>query len=76
MAELVPHLVGQRHRTIAFCRSRKETEIVLKESRDRLADVAGHDESYLLAGYRGGYTPEERRAVERQLVDGRLLGVV
>lgn len=76
MAQLIPHLVEKRHRTIAFCRSRKETEIVLKESRDRLSDVAGHDESYLLAGYRGGYTPEERRKVERDLIDGRLLGVV
>ncbi len=76
MAQLVPYLVEHRHRTIAFCRSRKETEIVLKESRDRLADVAGHDESYLLAGYRGGYTPEERRKVERDLTDGRLMGVI
>lgn len=76
LALLIPHLVTARHRTIAFCRSRKETEIVLKESRDRLRDVAGHDESYLLAGYRGGYTPEERRQVERALVDGQLIGVV
>ncbi len=76
LATLLPHLITARHRTIAFCRSRKETEIVLKESRDQLRDVAGHDEGYLLAGYRGGYTPEERRAVERALVDGTLLGVV
>ncbi|MBZ0232235.1 MAG: DEAD/DEAH box helicase, partial [Deltaproteobacteria bacterium] len=76
LATLVPHLVTQRHRTITFCRSRKETELVLKESRDLLRDVAGHDEGYLLAGYRGGYTPEERRQVERALVDGSLVGVV
>ncbi len=76
LALLLPHLVVARHRTIAFCRSRKETEIVLKESRDRLRDVAGHDETHLLAGYRGGYLPEERRAVERALVDGTLRAVV
>ena len=76
LATLLPHLIAARHRTIAFCRSRKETEIVLKESRDKLRDVAGHDEGYLLAGYRGGYTPEERRQVERALVDGSLVGVV
>ncbi len=76
MALLVPYLLEKRFRTIAFCRSRKETEIVLKESRDRMHDVAGHDEAYLLAGYRGGYTPEERRKVEKQLTDGRLLGVI
>lgn len=76
LALLVPHLVAARHRTIAFCRSRKETEIVLKESRDRLRDVAGHDETYLLAGYRGGYTPKERRQIEQALVDGQLVGVI
>lgn len=76
MAQLVPHLIAKRHKTIAFCRSRKETEIVLKESRDRLRDSDGHDESYLLAGYRGGYTPKERREVEQQLVRGQLLGVI
>jgi DEAD/DEAH box helicase domain-containing protein len=76
LAELLPHLVVAGHRTIAFCRSRKETEIVLKESRDRLRDVAGHDETHLIAGYRGGYLPEERRAVERSLVDGSLRAVV
>lgn len=76
MAELIPWLVLERRRTIAFCKSRKETEIVLKESRDALSNVAGHDESYLLAGYRGGYTPEERRKVERELTQGKLMGVV
>lgn len=77
MSLLLPHLVQTQHRSIGFCRSRKETEIVLKESRDRLSKVAGsHDESYLLAGYRGGYTPKERREVEKSLVEGRLLGVV
>ena len=76
LAQLLPHLVVSGHRTIAFCRSRKETEIVLKESRDRLRDIAGHDETHLLAGYRGGYLPEERRAVERSLVDGSLRAVV
>jgi DEAD/DEAH box helicase domain-containing protein len=76
MTQLLPWLIQKRHRTITFCRSRKETEIVLKEARDGLRDVAGHDETYLLAGYRGGYTPEERRTVEKSLTDGRLLGVV
>ena len=77
MAGLVPLLVGRRHRFIAFCRSRKETEVVLKESRDALSHVdGGHDESQLVAGYRGGYTPEERRRVARELIEGKLLGVV
>ena len=77
MASFVPHLLRQRCKTIAFCRSRKETEIVLRESRDRLRKTDGqHDESKLLAAYRGGYTPAERRKVEQDLLRGRLLGVV
>ncbi|MCA8924760.1 MAG: DEAD/DEAH box helicase [Planctomycetes bacterium] len=77
LTDLLPQVLRQRHKTIAFCRSRKETEIVLKEARDHLQQVDGrHDESDLLAAYRGGYTPEERRKVEQDLLTGRLLGVV
>ncbi|MCA9321808.1 MAG: DEAD/DEAH box helicase, partial [Planctomycetes bacterium] len=77
MSDLLPALVAKRRRTIAFCRSRKETEVVLKETRDALLVVdGGHDESRLVAGYRGGYTPEERRQVERDLLEGRLIAVV
>ena len=77
MAQLVPYLIEKKHKTIAFTRSRKETEIVLKESRDKLAHVHGdHDESHLLGAYRGGYKPSERRKVEQDLIEGRLLGVV
>lgn len=77
MAQLVPHLIEKRHKTIAFTRSRKETEIILKESRDQLAHVhRDHDESHLLAAYRGGYKPSERRKVELDLIEGRLMGVI
>ena len=77
LAQVLPELVRQRKKTIAFCRGRKQTEIVLKEARDHLKRVdGGHDESQLLAAYRGGYTKEERRQVEQDLIQGRLLGVV
>jgi DEAD/DEAH box helicase domain-containing protein len=60
--------------TIVFANSRLATEILvtyLKEdfSRAPLAPEA-------VRGYRGGYLPLERRAIERDLRDGRLLGVV
>ncbi|HBP17942.1 MAG TPA: DEAD/DEAH box helicase, partial [Planctomycetes bacterium] len=77
LAQVLPELVRQRKKTIAFCRGRKQTEVVLKEARDHLKSVdGGHDESQLLAAYRGGYTKEERRRVEQDLIQGRLLGVV
>lgn len=77
LAAFVPHLIRKRYQTIAFCRSRKQTEVVLKEARDRLSNTdRHHDESRLLAAYRGGYTPIERRKVEQDLIHGRLLGVI
>lgn len=77
MATLLPGLIAERKRTIAFCRSRKDTEVVLKEVRDALSSVdGGHDESSLIAAYRGGYTPNERREVANALVENRLIGVV
>ncbi len=77
MSDFLPRLINGRVRSICFCRSRKETEIVLKETRDALGSVdGGHNESSLVAGYRGGYTPEERRGVEKDLISGRLIGVV
>jgi len=60
--------------TIVFANSRLATEILvtyLKEdfSRAPLAPEA-------VRGYRGGYLPLERRGIERDLRNGRLLGVV
>jgi DEAD/DEAH box helicase domain-containing protein len=60
--------------TIIFANSRLATEILvtyLKEdfSRAPLAPEA-------VRGYRGGYLPLERREIERELRNGRLLGVV
>ncbi len=77
LARLTPHLIEQRKKTIVFTKSRKATEVVVKEARDRLSRVHGdHNEGHLLGAYRGGYTPAERRRVERDLIEGRLLGVV
>jgi DEAD/DEAH box helicase domain-containing protein len=64
-------LVARDHRTIAFTRSRKGTELMYRWARERLdADHAAR-----VAPYRAGYLPEERREVERRLFDGDLLGV-
>ena len=61
-------------RTLAFIRSRRGAEHVALTAADLLADVdpalAGQ-----VAAYRGGYLPEERRAIERALRTGELTGL-
>jgi len=75
MVRLVPALIEQSLRVISFCMSRKATEIVTKECRDILScDKLNLGDK--ISGYRGGYTPEERRRIEKGLVNGDILGVV
>ncbi|MCU1676366.1 MAG: box helicase domain protein [Frankiales bacterium] len=61
-------------RTVAFVRSRRGAEAVAASARRSLAEVAPELENRV-AAYRGGYLPEERRALERALLSGELLGV-
>jgi DEAD/DEAH box helicase domain-containing protein len=70
--ELLAKLVRSGARTICFMKSRKGVELILRHARDRL-DVQLRER---IAPYRGGYTPAQRREIERQLVNGELLGVV
>ncbi|MFF2651069.1 DEAD/DEAH box helicase [Streptomyces sp. NPDC058045] len=73
-ADLLTDLVVQGRRSIAFVRSRRGAELVSVIAKERLADV---DRSLpqRVAAYRGGYLPEERRALERALHTGELLGL-
>ncbi|MGZ4207541.1 MAG: DEAD/DEAH box helicase [Actinomycetota bacterium] len=73
-AALLAGLVRQDVRTIAFARSRKGAELIAQHARDLLADERG-DAAGRIAAYRAGYLPEERRALERDLASGTLLGV-
>jgi DEAD/DEAH box helicase domain-containing protein len=73
-ADLLADLVIGGVRTIAFVRSRRGVEAVATSTKRLLAEV---DPSLTgrVAAYRGGYLPEERRALEQALQSGRLLGV-
>jgi DEAD/DEAH box helicase domain-containing protein len=71
-AALLSTLVADNRRAIAFCRSRKGTELVAADARRRLPS----DIRNLVRPYRGGYLSEERREIEGELFDGRLRGVV
>lgn len=77
MIRILPVLIKNEFRFIAFCRSRKDTEIVTKECKDKLNRKKNKDSSSnQIAGYRGGYTPIERRKIEKDLLEGKITGVV
>ncbi len=73
-ADLLTDLVVQGVRTVAFVRSRRGAELIALIAQERLAAV---DRSLpgRVAAYRGGYLPEERRAIEHALHNGELLGL-
>jgi len=70
-SRLLAGLVTAGLRTICFTKSRKAAELV---HRFTVARVDG-ESARRLAPYRAGYTPEQRRDIERRLVEGELLGV-
>ncbi|MFA6573985.1 MAG: DEAD/DEAH box helicase [Nocardioides sp.] len=73
-ADLLADLVAEGVRTLAFVRSRRGAEQVALTAAELLAEV---DPSLpgRVAAYRGGYLPEERRAIEQALRDGSLVGL-
>ncbi len=73
-ADLLADLVSEDVHTLAFVRSRRGVEQVALTAADLLAEVdpALADR---VAAYRGGYLPEERRALEAALRSGELVGL-
>jgi DEAD/DEAH box helicase domain-containing protein len=70
-SRLLAGLAERGLRTICFTKSRKSAELIHRFACDRL-DAAT---AARLAPYRAGYTPQQRRDIERRLVEGDLLGV-
>src|SRR5436309_8910845 len=72
--DIAATLLASGVQTIAFARSRVETELLLTYLRSRFPQPQWPTD--LIRGYRGGYLPSERRAIERGLRDGTVRGVV
>jgi DEAD/DEAH box helicase domain-containing protein len=74
-AELLARLIREGARTICFIKSRKGVELLTKLVQEDLqkTDPALAE---LVAPYRAGYTPQQRRALEGRLVRGELRAVV
>ena len=71
--ELLCELVRRRAQTIVFGKARVVVELVYKYASDALTGES--DLASRIRPYRGGYLPDERRAIERELFAGKLLAV-
>jgi DEAD/DEAH box helicase domain-containing protein len=69
-SRLLADLASRGLRTICFAKSRKAAELIHRFAADRVPELRDR-----LAPYRAGYTPQQRREIERRLVEGDLLGV-
>ncbi|MGM0420373.1 MAG: DEAD/DEAH box helicase [Bacillota bacterium] len=67
---LARRLLKNKISTIIFARTRLNTELLLSYLQEDLPS------GFKIAGYRGGYLPDERRKIERGLRDGTIQGVV
>ncbi len=72
--KLATSLIQRGVQTIIFARSRLVVEVLLSYLRQRIKKPTGHDSG--IRGYRGGYLPRERRAIEEGLRRGEIKGVV
>ncbi len=72
-ASLLAEFVRCGVRTLAFCRARVSTELVVRYARQMLEE-GGYDLEQV-ESYRGGYTPKERREIEQRLFKGTLTGL-
>ena len=69
---LLTELVQNNIRSLVFARTRKLTELIYIYTRGQLHPSL----SDKISPYRAGYLPEDRRQIERQFINGELLGLV
>ena len=73
--DLLVQLVERNVQTIVFTKARVVAELVYRYAGDALSRGKHKPLADRIKAYRGGYLPEERRAIEKALFSGELLGV-
>ncbi|HUB35983.1 MAG TPA: DEAD/DEAH box helicase, partial [Solirubrobacteraceae bacterium] len=66
-AELLARLVAEDARAICFMKSRKGVELLSRLAAQELTDRGRPELAALIAPYRAGYTPQQRRELEQRL---------
>ncbi|KLU81438.1 hypothetical protein MAPG_00527 [Magnaporthiopsis poae ATCC 64411] len=75
-ARLFCQLVLRGVRVIAFCRVREQCEKLVGAVKVELERLGRSECISRVMGYRGGYTPQDRRRIETEMFEGKLVGVV
>lgn len=75
-ARLFCQLILRGVRVIAFCRVRKQCEALITAVRNEAANLERVDLAARIMGYRGGYSPQDRRKIEKEMFEGKLMGII
>lgn len=75
-AKLFCQLILRGIRVIAFCRVRKQCEVLITAVRKEAVHLERPDLAARIMGYRGGYAPQDRRKIEKEMFEGKLMGIV
>lgn len=71
-ARIAARFVKKSIQTLVFARSRMSCELLVQYLRD---SYPNEFEKHRIQGYRGGYLPSERRAIEKGIREGDILGI-
>ncbi|TYS68446.1 DEAD/DEAH box helicase [Sutcliffiella horikoshii] len=71
--KLAAEFLQEKIQTIVFAKSRVRVEILLTYLKDLVKNQLGEKS---IQGYRGGYLPTQRRAIEKGLRNGEIYGVI
>ncbi|KAL6251867.1 ATP-dependent 3'-5' DNA helicase [Rhinocladiella similis] len=75
-ARLICQLILRGVRTIAFCRIRKQCEVLLAAVKAEFTNLERPECAALVMGYRGGYSAQDRRRIESEMFGGKLMGII
>lgn len=75
-ARLFCQLILRGVRVIAFCRTRAYCERLVGAVRQELENLGRGECANRVMGYRGGYTAQDRRRIETEMFEGKLIGIV
>ena len=71
-ARIATRFINKNIQTLIFSRSRMACELLVQYLRDGYPDQF---EKHKIQGYRGGYLPSERRAIEKGIREGDIVGI-